>query len=146
MAFIGPGVPLNGINTIVMKNNYWGLGPKIGFSPSVLLSKRVSLFADAAVSSLFGIFHLDQKSDYLERTQFEKHSRFFGIRWVADVACGLSYQTSIFRDHYDFFFKLAYEFHEFFHQMELKRDRFHLISDNSNLKFQGGVASVRLDF
>jgi len=146
LTFISPGNDNNGIKTIEMRNEYWGLGPRVGFAPSVLLGKGISIYAESAISALMGCFHLDQHGEYLGTSEFHYHSNPFGLRWILDVAAGFMYCTAIFSDRYDLSLKLGYEFHEFYHQMELRRDRFNVAPHNSNLSLQGVTANVRMDF
>ncbi len=144
--FISPGSNINGVDAIKMRNNYWGLGPRIGLSPCFDLGAGFTVFGDAAIASLLGQFHLTQKGEYLNSTQFHRQGTPFGVRWALDAAGGFGYQTSLFKDQYDLSLKLSYEFHEFYHQMELKRDSFGIIPHDSNLSLQGVVAHVRMDF
>jgi hypothetical protein len=143
---LSPGSDINGIAAITMRNNYWGLGPRIGLSPCFDLGAGFTVFGDASIASLLGQFHLTQKGEYLNSTQFHRQGTPFGVRWALDAAGGLGYKTGLFQDQYDLSLKLSYEFHEFYHQMELKRDSFGLIPRDSNLSLQGVVAHACMDF
>lgn len=144
--FISPGNSINGQMDISMKNNYWGLGPRIGLTPSVLLGKGISIYGEGAISALMGTFRREQEGEYMGSSQFSISSRPFGLRWVLDAAGGLMYCTSLFANRYDLSVQIGYEFHDFYQQMGLERDQFHVASDNSNLSMQGVVANVRFDF
>ncbi|HSX14003.1 MAG TPA: Lpg1974 family pore-forming outer membrane protein [Chlamydiales bacterium] len=144
IGIIEPGISLEGSDDIQMKNNYWGLGPRIGLSPKWQLGRGFSLNGDAAISSLYGFFHVLQKETYLDATRFSNDKHIHRFCWISDFSAGLEWKT---------YFKCSaltlkadWEYHIFFHQFVLQRDRFHLIPEDKDLSTQGVTFSARLDF
>lgn len=146
IAIIQEGVSLNGTDTISMTNNYWGIGPRVGIDPQLILGQGFSLYADAAVSGLCGYFTLKQKENYLETERFHKSGHAVRFRWICDAAGGIEWKTFLDSDRFALAFKLGWEYHIFFHQMQLKTDEFHVVPHNKNLDVQGVILSGRFDF
>lgn len=141
-----PGLSLNGTDFIKMKNDYWGLGPRLGIAPRILLGRGFSLNNEAAIAGLYGFFETSQHEKYLKVTRFSKHQHLNRFRWIADLAAGIQWKTLFDQDRYALTFKADWEYHLFFHQFELKKDRFRLVPKNRNLSLQGVTFSVRFDF
>lgn len=141
-----PGISINGTDLIRMKNDYWGMGPRVGFAPRIVCGSGFSITADAAISGLYGSFHVRQKETYLEATRFHRHSDFNRFRWIGDLAAGLKWKAPFHHERYALTLGAEWEYHIFFHQFELKRDRFHLVSHNRDLSVQGVTFSGRFDF
>lgn len=135
-----------GNEIVTMKNNYRGLGPRIGVTPSFDIGKGFVVDALGAMSVLLGQLEKNQKGEYLSSERFYIHSDPFDLSWIIDVAVRLGYHMAIFQSRYDVSFKLGYEFHEYYHQMELTRDHFHVAPHDSNLRLQGVVGYVQIDF
>lgn len=138
------GVNVDGVDHIHMKNNFWGIGPKIGFEPRWNLFGNFSLFGNAAISGLVGIFHIDQKETFLDVERFSHHENSARLRWIGDLAAGIAWDKCICN--YLVQWQLSWEYHIFFHQLELQEDDFGLIPSNRNLSFQGLVLSGNFYF
>jgi hypothetical protein len=129
-----------------MENNYWGIGPLLGIMPQFDLGKGWRIYASAAGSFTGGYFHLFQDEVYLTNTRFFKESYPLAGRWTLDTAAGISWATFLASEKYALTFNLGWEYHLFFHQFALQKDRFGLVPDNRDLSLLGGVFSARFDF
>jgi len=141
-----PGISLNGSDFIKMKNNYWGMGPRIGLAPRFILGKGFSLNAEGAVSGFAGFFNVEQKETYLDTVRFSRHKHLNRLRWMVDGAAGITWKLLLDHERYSFTFGANWEYQIFFHQFELKTDEFGVVPSNRNLSVQGATLSVRLDF
>ncbi|MBI2743585.1 MAG: hypothetical protein HYX48_06685 [Chlamydiales bacterium] len=146
IGILQPGVSLNGTDFIKMENNYWGMGPRLGLAPRVILGRGFSLNADAALSGLYGFFKIRQKETYLDTTRFSNHEHLNRFRWIGDLAAGVEWKAPLCQERYALTFKADWEYHIFFRQFELKKDDFDLIPKNRDLSMQGVTFSTRFDF
>lgn len=146
IGILEPGISLNGTDHIKMKNNYWGMGPRIGIAPRLILGHGFSLNADAALSGLYGHFHVKQKETYLDVTRFFNRKNLNRFRWIADLAAGIEWKCLFHNERYGLTLKTDWEYQIFFHQFELKKDHFDLVPSNRDLSVQGVTFSVRFDF
>ncbi|MBS0604195.1 MAG: hypothetical protein JSS60_04045 [Verrucomicrobia bacterium] len=140
------GIFLSGFDIIEMKNNYWGMGPSIGFDPRFYLGAGWSLYGNAAMTMLIGSFDVHQKENYLfsERVDLHRHRNRLG--WVSDLGVGILWKTLFMQQRYALSFKLGWEYLVLFHQNLLKQGEFHLVSHDRDLQIQGGTFSARFDF
>lgn len=141
-----PGISLNGSDFIKMKNNYWGMGPRVGIAPRFIIGRGFSLNGKAAVSGLYGFFTIRQKETYLDVTRFSYHKHHNRFCWIGDFAAGIQWKTLFCCERYALTFKADWEYQIFFHQFVLKKDDFDLVSSNRDLSMQGVTFSVRFDF
>lgn len=135
-----------GFDQIKMRNDYWGIGPLLGVRPEFDLGKGLRIYAGGICSYTLGLFNLNQQEVYLMKTRFERRTQPFAGRWIMDVTGGLSWATFLASHRYALTFNLGWEYHVFFNQFALKKDRFGLIPDNNDLTLMGGVFSVRFNF
>lgn len=142
---IAGGVSLNGVDRVHLKNDFWGIGPRLGFEPRFNIGNGFSLYGDAAISALCGCFTVRQKEVYLDLERFHHHKHPIRLKWAGDLAVGVSWNTLLCQ-RYLLNFQLGWEYHIFFHQLELKGDEFHLVSHNRDLEVQGITFSSLLEF
>jgi hypothetical protein len=135
-----------GYDQIHMANNYWGLGPMLGIIEQFDLGKGWRIYGNACGSLTGGYFHLVQDEMYLMNTRFHKDTSPGAGRWIIDTVAGVSWSTFLSSERYALSFDLGWEYHIFFHQFALQRDRFGLVPENRNLSVMGGVFSGHLDF
>ncbi len=146
IGILQPGISLNGSDLIKMENNYWGLGPRVGIAPRIILGRGFSLNADAAVSGLYGFFKIRQKEKYLDRVRFSHRAHLNRFCWVGDFAAGVQWKRPLYHQRYALTLSADWEYHIFFRQFELKRDHFGLVPKNRNFSLQGVTFSGRFDF
>lgn len=135
-----------GYDSIDMKNNFWGFGPRLGIEPQLNLSKGLRLYAMACVTPDYGFFDVHQKEIYLQSIRYQRNCSNNGFRWMIDAAGGILWKTFCRERRYALTFALGWEYHIFFDQVELKGDRFGLVSDNRNLSLNGLAFSACFDF
>lgn len=145
IGIINPGTSLYGTDHIKLKNNYWGLGPRVGIAPRLIVGKGFSLNGLAAISGLYGRFQTKQKETYLASTRFCDDDHFNRFRWIADFAAGGQWKYLFSDERYGITLKADWEYHIFSRQFELK-DEFDLVPDNRDLKVQGVTFGARFDF
>jgi hypothetical protein len=133
------------------KNNFWGIGPKLGTESQFYLGRNFSIYGDIAGALLWGKFEVDEKEDNLsnetEYYDFESHTH----RMVATIGFGLgvAFETNFCHDHYHFLIKAGYE-----SQYWWKQNQFPIFDDSArkftrqseDLSMQGLTAHLRLDF
>lgn len=135
-----------GYDSITMRNDYWGLGPRLGFEPQLNLGKGFRLYGNVSGSYELGYFYLLQDEVYLSFVRFHKRSQSFAARWILDAAAGFLWETFICKERFALTFKLGWEYHLFFHQFQLQKDQFGIVPDNRNLSLNGGAFSGRFSF
>lgn len=140
------GVSRNGIDFIRMKNNFWGVGPRIGIEPRLYFCNGFSLFGNAAISGLGGAFYVKQTERFVDFERFAYNKNSACIRGIADLAAGISFERNFCNDSYSIRWELSWEYHIFLSQLQLKRDAFHLISSNRNLSVQGVTLSGSIGY
>lgn len=143
---IEAGVSLEGSDHIYLKNDFWGIGPRLGMQPLFSIGHGFSIYGDAAISALGGVFNIDQKETYLQRERFSRHKHETRLRWIGDLAAGISWKKPLCNERYLLTLELGWEYHIFFHQLELKKDAFHIISSNRNLDVQGVTFASHFEF
>lgn len=146
IGIIDGGIPLNGTDFIHLRNNFWGIGPRFGIAPEFNLGGDFSLHGDMAISGVIGSFSLHQKEKYLGHVRFSHDSHPTKFRWIGDLALWLAWKTCLCDGMYPLTLKLGWEYHIFFHQMQLRRDNFHLIPGNRNLAVQGVSFGADFEF
>lgn len=138
------GVSLNGTDHVHLKNNFWGMGPRIGIRAELSQCEGFGLYLDGAISGLIGTFSVKQKETYLDANRYCRDKNLIRFRWIGDAAAGMLWKT--FLCEYVLTFRLGWEYHIFFHQVELKRDSFDLVPRNRNLDVQGATLSGQFNF
>ncbi len=146
IGILGPGTSLNGTDHVKMRNNYWGIGPRIGIDPRIILGKGFSLNAKAAISGLYGFFKVKQTETYLATTRFSKHQHLNRFRAIADFAAGAAWKKLFQNERYGLTLSADWEYQLFLRQFEFKKDKFGLVPGNRNLSVQGVTFSARCDF
>jgi hypothetical protein len=142
---IDGGVNLNGTDHIHLKNDFWGIGPRIGFAPRWNFCEGFSIFADTSISGLGGMFDIKQKEEYLGRERFSHRKHEWCFRWIYDFAAGLSWDRQFCNGRYLARFQVSWEYHLFLSQLELRRSSL-ISSPNKNLQMQGITLSGDIYF
>lgn len=135
-----------GCDRINMKNNFWGIGPRLAVEPQLSLGKGFRLYATAAGTAACGIFHLAQKEVYLKTLRYQRNCCPVKIRWIVDATGGILWKRKFCDDQYALTCAFGWEYHLFLKQLELKGDRFGLVSCDRNLVLNGFAFTVNFDF
>jgi hypothetical protein len=152
-----PFLPDQTIDIIKMKKcDYWGLGPRIGMDMQWWLTRLFNIYASAAISLLYGEFHIHQKeqAEIVELDALQEPLNFrnsFHIsRPITDLAIGLGWDTQFAHDRLHIGLKVGWEQHVFFDQNQFIRfvssSTNSLLSNRGDLSTEGLTASLRLDF
>ncbi len=138
-----------------MRNNFWGMGLRGGVDTVWGVGAGVSVYAKLALSALWGRFKVTHNHT-LETTagnivtQDTFYDRFQVCRPVADLALGLSYDTTFNEDNWGFGIWAGWEQHYFWGQNKLIKfggDHFASMDQlNGDLSFAGFNAGMSFDF
>lgn len=146
IGILGAGVSQEGTDLVHLKNDFWGLGPRIGIDPRYEIGCGFSLYGNAAISGLLGAYSIRECEVYLSNVRFSHHKHPVRFRWIGDLAIGLEWKTGLCCELYLLSFKVGYEYHIFWHQLELDGDDFDLVPHDRNLDVQGVTFSCGLEF
>lgn len=135
-----------GDDHIFMKNNFWGVGPIVGIEPQLNLGRGLRVYAGVAGTGAVGQFNIHQKERYLDSVRFNHHDHPVKWRWILDADAGIMWETWLCSQRFALTFKFGWEYHLFFDQLELRGDKFGLVSDDRNLSLNGVAFSSRFDF
>jgi hypothetical protein len=135
-----------------MKNKYWGIGPKFGLDTQWNLAYGIQLWAQGAVSLLFGQFYLHQDKDALETKEkwLGIHDIFRGSAPIIEGSAGLRWRY-LFQSLKQLQFELAWNQLLFFSQNQLlfflvSGESGEFVSNQGDLSIAGVQFSMRMDF
>lgn len=150
----------NTFEDIRNKQTFKGVGPKIGIGNDWCFWDCISLFANGAISLLWGDYDVD-RIDFLQITPppivvVHTGEDFFALRALLDFKLGLRYNKCLC-DRYRLYVSVAYEnqvflrHNQFFRFMagsfgNLTQPRGNFIKTNSDLSLYGLTASLGLGF
>lgn len=136
-----------GYDTICMKNDYWGIGPRLGIEPQLNLCGGLRLYAGAYGTFGYGSFSVHQQETYLQTVRSEFNCHPSGFRGILDANAGIMWKLFCGKKHrYALSFAVGWEYHRFFKQIAFKGDKFGLVSNDRDLALNGVAFSVRFDF
>jgi len=142
------GIFPSGTDKIRMRNNYWGVGPRIGLDVEFLLDRcqRWTIFASGAGAMLLGKIEEKQNEHYFNTRRFHRTQDAFKLRWVVDFKAGIQYRIPFCCEQYAVTFKAGWEFHDFFRQNMLPQSKFHLLTSNRDLTYRGWFFTTQFSF
>lgn len=116
------------LDAIRMKNNYWGIGPKVGLDTSWWLFCGLSIYGNIDATILYGRFSLSQ-SEIVELTGLNTpityldidHNKFYLSRVNLDMNIGLKWEFNAFSDWCQFSILAGWENLYLFGQNQLMR-------------------------
>lgn len=139
------GVFSSGTDHIHLKNNFWGIGPQVGFVPWCSLGAGFSWFGEASLSWLLGTFNVNQSENYLSNNLYRSDNDSVKGRWATDLETGFGWKRPFYKDQFFFSLKLTGRYLAYFQQNQLKKDHFHQLGDGA-VQMQGLVLSALFDF
>lgn len=145
-AYYGGGIFSEGTDTLKMRNNFLGIGPRIGIIPNILLPAGFSFYGEFAAFGLLARCYTKQEEKYLTNTLFDKTHVMTRFRSGLDAKAALAWQKELLYKAIIISGQIGWEWHEFFKQNFLEQNAFHLSNDNENLFFQGAFVSLCLAF
>lgn len=147
-----------------MKNNYWGVGPRIGLNTQFWMGYGLSVFGNLAASLVYGEFNLkhEETADDLTVTDLSPH--YYAGRAITDLQLGLRWDSNVCKSkkasvckcstaksEKNFSITAGWEQHLFFSQGEFMSftdctnvGRF--TQEHNDLSVQGATLSMRMDF
>jgi len=142
----GGGLFSGGMDRILLKNDFWGIGPALGVMPSIHLSMGFSLVGDVAVSLLGGRLFTKDHESYLSQTLFLERankSRFCGS---FDAKVGVNWETHPLYHALVMSFQLGWEWHTFYELTRLGQNQFGFFRTPYNVAMQGAYLSAAVGF
>jgi len=142
----GGGIFSNGIDRLVLKNNFWGIGPAVGVMPAMHLPQGFSLVGDVMASFLGGRLFTKQHESYLSRSLFSHRGyspRFF---WGFDAKVGLNWETEPLYKALALSLQTGWEWHVFYDQTRIQQNQQGFFHTPQNLVMQGAYLSAALGF
>ena len=101
-------------------NNYWGIGLRGGFGSEFLMGAGWSLFGNLSASLLYSKFDVTQQLA-LSGYAYEIDSDFYDNVPNVELVLGLSWGHFLNKNNSHIGIKVAYEFHDWFNQNQMRR-------------------------
>lgn len=134
-------------------NDFWGVGARTGVDTDWILGKGWCLFANVSASMLFSKFDVEQKMDpsstNTDGVNLERH--FFQNVPNFEMALGIGWNDRFFDNKYQISMKAAYEFIEWFDQLNMRKfthganDYTNDVVSRGNLTLNGFSLRLQLD-
>jgi hypothetical protein len=142
----GGGVFSNGMDLLRGHNNFFGIGPLAGISPTIVLGKGFSLIGEFSASPLVGRFYVKQKESYLNRSLFHASHTMTRLSWALNARAVLSWQKELLYKALVFGVQAGWEWQEYYHQNHLSQNALDFFGSNRNLILRGGFLSLCVAF
>ncbi len=136
--------------------NYWGMGIRTGLDTQWGLGGGWSIYGNAAVSLLYGFFHVDHEEERtstagVETTLIDLSNSYRAGRAITDLQLGLRWDHMWHNDRYHFGIQAGWEHHMFFSQNQFMTfvDDINdgiFVQNQGDLELQGWTLAVRFDF
>ncbi len=135
-----------GMDRLVLKNDFWGVGPAAGLTTAIHFTAGFSLVGDVAGSLLGGRLFTKESESYLNQTLVS--NREFDVRfgWSLDAKLGLNWETKPFYQILTMSLQLGWEWHTFYGQTRLPQNGFGFFDSPQNVGMQGAYFSAALGF
>ena len=137
---------------VEMKQNYWGIGPRVGLDLQWWLCWGLSICGNADISLVYGKIRSHQEEEMVGVPGHLHYNQHLHItRAITDLGLYLAWDHMFYHDQYHFGLKAGWEEHLFFGQNQLFRflDPFFngsIVSNQGDLALQGWTFSARIDF
>ncbi len=152
--YVSPASVLTVINPS-MKSHFWGMGLRTGLDTQWGFGSGWSLYADGAVSLLYGYYDITQ-SEYsrtgtaVSTTMNAANHPRIG-RAITDLAAGLRWEESFSCDSFRLRIQGGWEQHMYFGQNQYMKfadslDQGLFVSNQGDVSFEGWTLSAQLDF
>lgn len=144
--YYGGGVFNEGTDALKMKNNFFGVGPRVALIPNIFLPAGFSLTGEISAYELLGRFYVMQEEIYLNQTLFYQTKVMARWRFGLDAKAYLAWQKELLYKAILFSVQVGWKWRLFFDQNQIKQNAFHLSNNNDNLYLQGGFLSLSIAF
>jgi hypothetical protein len=125
------------------KNNFWGIGLMAGVNTAWHLAGTWSLFADLALSSLWGNFNVSRKDVSGSTTYYDVAEGFHTIKPVIEIGAGIRKEDWFDHDRYHVSVQAGWEQQVWYSQNQFD---FYRCPRQGDLNIQGFTAKIRFDF
>jgi len=125
------------------KTSFWALGLRSGVNTAWFLSGTWSLFADMALSALWGVFNIKRSDTAAGTTYYETKEGFHSIKPALEIAAGLRKEAWFCKDRFHLSAQAGWEEQVWFSQNQFD---FYTSSRDGDLNLQGFTAKLRFDF
>jgi hypothetical protein len=136
-------------------NDFWGVGARAGIDTDWVVGKGWSLFGNIATSIIFGKFEIDQSlavpDDVDEEGNIDLQYDFYQNAPNMEIAIGIGWGRYFDKNKYHVALRAAYEFHEWWDQLNLRRfwhssdDYSNDVVSRGNLTLNGFSLKLQLD-
>jgi len=137
------------LDQVKMKNDFWGIGPKIGLKTLWALCSGFSLFGNVDATLFYGDFSIRQKEKILYTTNatstFESKDSFWLSRVYLNAILGVDWEWIFCSGDYSIGFAAGWETLFFFGQNQLRRPSAHL-PEKGDLTIQGLTLTASFGF
>jgi hypothetical protein len=106
---------------MIAKNDFWGVGLRGGFESEYLMGCGWNLFGHLSTSMLYGKFDTSQQLGYGTYGNYELDQDFYKNNPNLEMKLGISWGQFFAKNTYHVSLKVAYEFHQWFKQNQLRR-------------------------
>ncbi len=138
---------------IKLKNECWGVGPKVSINSQWNLWLGFHFYGSAALSLLYSHFEIRRHENFtdLDKAPLSSRQNLELVRAVADLAAGIGWDIMLVGNQYHVALRAGYEQHLYFGQNQLDQityTPFHanVISNLGDLSLAGWTLSLRVDF
>jgi hypothetical protein len=141
---------------IVLDNDFWGIGPRIGVDTKWMFNKRWSIYANASGSLLWSFFDVDfhekrLNPDGSKLTIVDMDDEYHDVMTNLEFALGLKWESGIYHDRYHLSFSLGWEQILWFslNQLDKFTDPINdglIFKEHGNLNLSGVTLTARFDF
>ena len=145
--------PVDGKTDIDMKNNFWGLGPRLGLDTQWGLGSGFSLYGNASLSLLYGFFttafhQLNRAANGIGTPFASTHNSFRQSAATTDLQLGLRWDHMFDNDRFHFGLQAGWEHHMFFSQNQFSKfvSLNNVVINQGDLTTEGWTLSARFDF
>jgi len=133
------------------KNNFWGIGPRLGLDSQFFLGRHFSLYGNVEGSLLWGRFDVHEKESIKALDAVIYDENLNTHRMAPMVACGLgvAFETNFNKNENHFLVKLGYESQYWWQQNQfpvLYLPSFSQKRESGDLSIAGLTLDFRLDF
>lgn len=127
------------------KNSFWGVGLLAGVNTTWHLAGTWSLFADLALSSLWGVFHVKREDEnpFTETSYYNSKKSFHSIKPVIELGAGIRKEQWFNKDRFHLAVQAGWEQQVWFSQNQFD---FYTAPREGDLTLQGFTGKVRFDF
>ncbi len=87
-----------GPDQVTLRNNFYGIGPRVGIYPIFELPAGFRLYANLAAAGFVGWFDVVQKETFIATPLATFHQHSNGWKWNGDVSGGVIWEALINRD------------------------------------------------